>query len=72
MSRVLELKSKYGSFDASTLNHAQKVELRNELKSFKAGELGGVEEHRAYIELLKRTAIYSNAKNRVWKKLIRY
>lgn len=53
MSRVLELKSKYGSFDASTLNHAQKVELRNELKSFKAEELGGVEEHRTYIELLK-------------------
>lgn len=52
MSKIVALKSKYGHFDATGLNHEQKRDLRDSLKSFEVGDLNGVEEHIAYLELI--------------------
>lgn len=63
MSKIFELKSKYAKLQANALNHAQKVDLSDGLKSIKKNELRSIDEHRTYIELLKlfRTSLIIDA-----------
>ena len=64
MSNINELKTKYGGIDATRLNHDQKSELRDLLKSFTVGDLTSVDDHRDYLNLLNlfRSSLIVDAK----------
>lgn len=57
MSKIGELYSKYAHLDTGKFDRYMAENLREELKSFKVGELRGEEEHKQYLELLRRFRI---------------
>lgn len=56
MSKINELYLKYDS-DTNKYDYEQTERLRSELESIKDGELQGAEEHKQYLELLRRFRI---------------